>query len=69
MYFDRFDICAACYKYAVLYNGSDKSAKLFNRLAQIDYKPSSSEEYLELSENAEEIYSNMIEIELSKVQF
>jgi hypothetical protein len=64
MYFDRFDICAAYYWYAIGYSGDYASCEYANlihrRLDAIPYKPSMSEEYGKLSENAQEIYDALV---------
>lgn len=53
--FNRMDICAAHYVFAVLHNGDDRAAAKFARLSRIGYKPSTSVEFCNLQDNALEI--------------
>ncbi len=64
MYFDRFDICAAYYWYAIGYSGDLRSCEYANRiqrrLHRISYKPGTSVEYGRLEENAQAIYDELV---------
>jgi hypothetical protein len=60
MYFDRLDICTAYWKFAVEYHGGQfsKEYKIFGRLDKIKFSPGILP--LSLSENAQEIYDNLV---------
>jgi len=63
MWFDRFDICAAYYVFAMLYHGGQwsKEYEIFGRLDRIGFKPSpllSGPE--DLSENGQDIYYQLV---------
>jgi hypothetical protein len=61
MYWDRFDICAAYYWYAVQYHFGQNCEwyKVLGRLYNLGFVPSRSIEYGKLEENAQEIYESL----------
>jgi hypothetical protein len=60
-YFDRFDVCAAHYWYAILYSGG-QGCPLYARLSRIlsFYRPDRGTEYGELTANAREIFVELV---------
>lgn len=53
--FDRFDICAAHYAWAVLNNGTDAAHRTFARLQRCKYQPGQNVQNLDLHDNALDI--------------
>lgn len=62
MYFNRFDICDAYYIFAANYHGGQfsKEYRYFGRLENCRYRPAPSLSEETLSENAKEIYDNLV---------
>lgn len=62
MYWNRFDICAAFYLYAVNYHSGQwsKEYAIHGRLAKLGFSPGLSVQNGELEENAQAIYENLI---------
>ena len=62
MYFDKFDICEAYYVYASLWHGGQTSRDyaIFGKLHRMGFKPAMNLSVNSLSENALEIYLNLV---------
>jgi hypothetical protein len=63
MYFDRFDICAAHWMFAMLWHGGQNSATYakFAQLERLRFKPALLwSEPADLPENAREIYRQLV---------
>src|SRR5262245_59788519 len=63
MQFDRFDVCAAFYWYAVQYNNGQgsKGDLIIGRLMKLAYKPSQAIQHGELNHNAALIFHKLAE--------
>ena len=62
MHFNKLDICDAYHLYASLYNNGQgsKEYKIFGRLQKLEYRPRYNHTYANLSENAKDIYNNLV---------